>query len=159
VWCIREVGDTTYRQNPPARLQLVQHHAGALRVDRVDGLAGREAAAKVDHALGEADLSQALIAVVVVGAVSRAAVPGGAVAAALGARLGGGRGVVDDLVIDCLVGGAQAGVVDGQEAQLGGDDAGCWGAGHDSQFPWVDVPECLMCSPSMSTDEFACTDS
>ena len=53
---------STYGENPPARLQLLQHHAGLFRLDGVDGLAIGETAAEVGHALGEADLAQAFVA-------------------------------------------------------------------------------------------------
>lgn len=49
---------------------------------------------------------------------------------ATAALLGSGRGIVDDLIVDRLVGCPKAGVVDGQESELGWDDARCQGTGH-----------------------------
>lgn len=52
----------TYGEDPPTRLKLVEDAARLVRVYGVEGLAARETPAELDHALGEADLAQALIA-------------------------------------------------------------------------------------------------
>lgn len=91
-----------------------------LRVDGVDGGAAGKGAAELDHALGEADVAEALVALVARGGRGGAA----AAAAARAAGQGGDRGIVEDLVVEGVVRGAEAGVVDGEEAELGGDDGG-----------------------------------
>ncbi len=101
----------------------MQHDAAALRVDRIDGLAVGEAPAKLDHALGEADLPEALVALLPGDGVGGASILGGAVTAAPGPGLGARRGKVDDLVVDRLVGFAESGIVKRQEAELGRHDA------------------------------------
>jgi hypothetical protein len=63
----------------------MKHNATALRVDRVDGLASREALGELDHALGEAYLPEALVALFPGDGIGWAAILGGAMTAALGA--------------------------------------------------------------------------
>lgn len=103
----------------------MQHDAGALGVDRIDSFTSRETTAKLDHALSEAYLPKTLVALFVGEDISWAAVLGCAVAAPFCARLSTSRGIVDYLVLDGFVGRAETGVVDGQEAELGGNDASC----------------------------------
>ena len=125
-------------KNPPARFQLVQHHTGALRVDRVDGFPSREALGKLDHALGEANLPETLIALLARDGIGWAAVLGGTQAAVPSARQGASRGIVDNLVINRLVGCAQAGIVDGQEAELGRNHTGgAHRVGHARDWRWL----------------------
>lgn len=112
----------------------MEDDAAALGVDGVDGLAGREAAAELDHALGETDLAEALVTLVVREGIGGAGALG-AVATALGtgASLRVDRGIVDDLVVDGVVCGAQAGVIDGEEAELSGHNGRWWRARHASR--------------------------
>lgn len=112
----------TYSQYPPAWLQLVQHHACLLRLNSVDILIVREAFAKVDHALGQANLPQPLIALglwqIFRGPYSRTALSL-CIRSATFCTSGFDGRIVDDLVIECLVTVAQAGIEDGQEPNMG----------------------------------------
>ena len=91
----------------------MQDHTALLGLDGIDGLAAGEAATKLHHALGQANLPQPLVALILGeilrGLPLRSIVllfppppPGG---------LGVHRGIVDDLVIDGLVGGSERRVV------------------------------------------------
>jgi hypothetical protein len=119
----------THGQNPPSGLQLPQHDARLLRLDGVDGAAAGKATAELDHALGEADLAQALVALLVGDAVGRAGATAAAGSATTAGALVRHGGVVHDLVVDGVVGGAQRRVEDGQEAELGGHHNRGWRRG------------------------------
>ena len=105
----------SYCQDPPAGLQLVQDDAALLGLDGIDGLATGEAATKLNHALGQSNLPQTLVALIL-----------GEVLRGLPLRpilllfllpppqgLGVHRGIVDNLVIEGLVGGPERRVVYG----------------------------------------------
>lgn len=128
----------TYSENPPSALQLVQHDPALLGLDRIDSIPTGEPAAELDHALGQTDLPQPLVALIlrdVLGGLPslRSMVALAAAAAALLVLLvllpllglGVHRGVVDDLVVEGLVGGAERRVVDGKESQLRRHDGSC----------------------------------
>lgn len=120
----------SYGQNPPPGLQLVEYHPRFLGVDSIYGRTIGKAATKASHALGEADLSETLIALLrgnVLGRLTACA------PALVGGGLGGDRGVVDDLVVDGLVRVAKRGVEDGQKAQLSGHNRP-WSR---SRSPWT----------------------
>ena len=71
---------------------------GLLGLDGVDGAVAGETLAELDHALGQADLAQALVAL-----LARDIVGGLAGAVPPPLVLGVDGGVVDDLLVDCLV--------------------------------------------------------
>ena len=104
----------SYRQNPPPVLQLVQHDAALLRLNRVYRLAAGEAARKPDHALRQPDLSQLLVLLLAQLLVLCI------IAAEFRACLGRLCVVEDDLLVERLVRVAQRRVVDGEEAERRG---------------------------------------
>lgn len=93
----------------------MEDDAGLFRVDGVDGYPARETPAELDHALGEANLSEALIALFLGDVLGRLAA--GAVAAPETLVLGGYGSIIDDLIVDGLVGLAQGRVKDGEKPQ------------------------------------------
>lgn len=105
----------------------MENHPALLRLDRVHGTALGETPPKLDHGLSEANLAEALVALAAVGGAVILIVAGAlatAAAVAAGAREGCHRSIVDDLVVEGVVGGAQRGVVYGEEAELGRYDGG-----------------------------------
>lgn len=106
----------------------MKDNPGLLRLDRVDGLVARKVSAETNNALCEANLPQPLVALLP-GHIFRRPCSSpvlAGVAAALYPRVGVDGRVVDDLVVEGVVGVAQAGVEDGEEADLGGNDC-VWG--------------------------------
>lgn len=146
------VWQTAYRQDPPALLQLVQHNARLVRLNRVDvGGTAREAARKADHALRQPDLPQLLVLVVAQLLLARR--PAAAALAAQPRPRPRRFGVVEDyLLVERLVRVAQRGVVDGQEAELRGDHAGdvCRAHGCTALLPWSLSRLCCLVSSSSS---------
>jgi hypothetical protein len=103
-----------YCENPPPWLQLVQNHPRLFRLNGVDWVAVREASAELYHALGQANLSQPLVALLLRDII------GGAFARAVTFSLGlcVDRSIIDYLVIHSRICGSQARIVDGEEAKL-----------------------------------------
>ena len=107
----------SYSQNPPPGLQLVQDHTTLLSLDGVDSLPAGEAAAELDHTLGQTDLSQAFVTLILrealgglsLGPVILLLLPH--LPSPLG--LGIHRSIIDDLVIDGLIGSPERGIIYG----------------------------------------------
>lgn len=124
------LGGATYSQNPPTRLQFPEDYPCLLRLDHIDGFSSSESAPELDHALGKTNLSQSLVALIL-----RKSLCGSRLGSAVSfsrrilqlLRLRAHRGVVDNLVVNGLVGGAQRRVKDGQKPQLRRyDDIATW---------------------------------
>lgn len=99
----------------------MQHNPGLLRLDGVQRVPAGEPPAELDHTLGQTDLSQSFVALILGDILGGLPLRPVALTALLLSLLGLGvdRGVVDDLVVEGLVRVAQAGVEYGQEADLG----------------------------------------
>lgn len=106
-------GSGTYCQDPPAFFQLMQDDARLLRLHRVYGCTIGEAVRKAHHALSQSDLAQLLI-LLLAQLLLRLCV----CIAELGACLCSLGVVEDDLLVECLVAGAQCWVVHCEKGQL-----------------------------------------
>lgn len=99
----------------------MQHDPGFVGIDGIDGRAGSKVSAETCHALREADLAKALVALLL------GDVCGWATACAPGsggrARVGVDGRVVDNLIINRVVGIAQRRVENGEKTELSGRDA------------------------------------
>lgn len=94
----------------------------------------REVAAKVDHALGKANLPQPLVTLLLGDAICR---PRARAPPSAAGALRRNRGVVNDLIVNRLIRLAQRRIEQGEEAQLRGHNAARGGiSSHKADAGW-----------------------